>query len=111
MTDSTRYALPALRFKICCLLSGNVWNKELTIIQSCILRKLRNKKSLSRERFIQENRGVIGSVRSVFQENRGVIVSVSLSHLFSKKAKKEKSKEIDLEKSNKEETQNINPTN
>jgi len=44
-TDSTRYALPALRFKTCRLLSGNVRNRELTIIQRRILRRLRNKKS------------------------------------------------------------------
>lgn len=43
-TDSTRYAVPALRFKTCRLLSGNVRNRELTIIQRRILRRLRNKK-------------------------------------------------------------------
>lgn len=43
-TDSTRYALPALRFQTCRLLSGNVWNRKLTIIQRRILRRLRNKK-------------------------------------------------------------------
>ncbi|KAI5334280.1 hypothetical protein L3X38_024413 [Prunus dulcis] len=37
-TDSTRYALPALRFKTCRLLSGNVRNRELTIIQRLLLR-------------------------------------------------------------------------
>mgnify|MGYP004454582221 CR=1 FL=1 len=36
--------MPALRFKTCRLLSGNVRNRELTIIQRRILRKLRNKK-------------------------------------------------------------------
>nr|ULO25728.1 ribosomal protein S4 [Bougainvillea glabra] len=40
-----RYALPALRFKTCRLLSGNVRKRELTIIQRRILRKLRKKKS------------------------------------------------------------------
>lgn len=37
--------MPALRFKTCRLLSGNVWNRELTIIQRRILRKLRKKKT------------------------------------------------------------------
>ncbi|KAL2455301.1 S4 RNA-binding domain-containing protein [Forsythia ovata] len=51
-TDSTRYALPALRFKTCRLLSGNVWNRELTIIQRRILQRLRNKKrSIKRKIF------------------------------------------------------------
>ncbi|CAN6458927.1 unnamed protein product [Victoria cruziana] len=36
--------MPALRFKTCRLLLGNVWNRELTIIQRHILRRLRNKK-------------------------------------------------------------------
>lgn len=36
--------MPALRFKTCRLLPGNVRNRELTIIQRHILRKLRNKK-------------------------------------------------------------------
>ncbi|KAL2897255.1 Ribosomal protein S4 mitochondrial [Bienertia sinuspersici] len=36
--------MPALRFKTCHLLSGNVRNKELTIVQRRILRKLRMKK-------------------------------------------------------------------
>lgn len=35
--------MPALRFKTCRLLEGNVWNRELTIIQRRILRRLRNK--------------------------------------------------------------------
>nr|QYA18240.1 ribosomal protein S4 [Tetragonia tetragonoides] len=39
-----RYAVPALRFKTCRLLSGNVRKRELTIIQRRILRKLRKKK-------------------------------------------------------------------
>lgn len=43
-TDSTRYAMPALRFKTCRLLQGNVWNRELTKIQRRILGRLRNKK-------------------------------------------------------------------
>jgi len=55
-TDSTRYAVPALRFKTCRLLSGNVWNRELTIIQRRILRKLRNKKrSIKRKIYPREN--------------------------------------------------------
>nr|YP_010144793.1 ribosomal protein S4 [Mirabilis jalapa]QQL93524.1 ribosomal protein S4 [Mirabilis jalapa] len=37
--------MPALRFKTCRLLSGNVRKRELTIIQRRILRKLRKKKS------------------------------------------------------------------
>ncbi|KAI4297987.1 hypothetical protein L6164_037841 [Bauhinia variegata] len=39
-----RRDMPALRFKTCRLLSGNVRNRELTIIQRRILRRLRNKK-------------------------------------------------------------------
>nr|WCI18532.1 ribosomal protein S4 [Vernicia fordii] len=39
-----RDAVPALRFKTCRLLSGNVRKRELTIIQRRILRRLRNKK-------------------------------------------------------------------
>lgn len=48
--------LPALRFKTCRLLSGNVWNRELTIIQRRILRRLRNKKrSIKRNLYSREN--------------------------------------------------------
>ena len=55
-TDSTRYALPALRFKTCRLLSGNVRNRELTIIQRRILRRLRNKmRSIKRKIYPREN--------------------------------------------------------
>ena len=55
-TDSTRYALPALRFKTCRLLSGNVWNRELTIIQRRILKRLRNKKrSIKRKIYSRKN--------------------------------------------------------
>nr|WLW41764.1 ribosomal protein S4 [Eucommia ulmoides] len=51
-----RYALPALRFKTCRLLSGNVWNRELTIIQRRILRRLRSKKrSMLRKIYSREN--------------------------------------------------------
>uniref|UniRef100_A0AAN0LJ61 Ribosomal protein S4 n=1 Tax=Oenanthe thomsonii TaxID=496680 RepID=A0AAN0LJ61_9APIA len=51
-----RYAVPALRFQTCRLLSGNVWNRELTIIQRRILRKLRNKKrSIKRKIYSREN--------------------------------------------------------
>uniref|UniRef100_UPI0031F39448 ribosomal protein S4 n=1 Tax=Oenanthe linearis TaxID=496678 RepID=UPI0031F39448 len=51
-----RYAVPALRFQTCRLLSGNVWNRELTIIQRRILRKLRNKKrSIKRNIYSREN--------------------------------------------------------
>ena len=42
-TDSTRYEMSALRFKTCRLLSGNVRNRELTIIQRRILQRLRKK--------------------------------------------------------------------
>lgn len=35
---------PALRFKTCRLLLGNVWNRELSLIQRRILRRLRNKR-------------------------------------------------------------------
>ena len=55
-TNSTRYALPALRFKTFRLLSRNVWNRELTIIQRRILRRLRNKKrSIKRKIYPREN--------------------------------------------------------
>ena len=55
-TDSTRYAVPALRFKTCRLLSGNVRNRELTIIQRRILRRLRNKKrSIKRKIYPRKN--------------------------------------------------------
>lgn len=55
-TDSTRYALPALRFKTCRLLSGNVRKRELTLIQRRILRRLRKKKrSIKRKIYPREN--------------------------------------------------------
>ena len=48
--------MPALRFKTCRLLSGNVRNRELTIIQRRILRRLRNKKrSIKRKIYPKEN--------------------------------------------------------
>lgn len=48
--------MPALRFKTCRLLSGNVWNRELTIIQRRILRRLRNKKrSIKRKIYSRAN--------------------------------------------------------
>ncbi|XP_047308589.1 ribosomal protein S4, mitochondrial [Impatiens glandulifera] len=51
-----KISLPALRFKTCRLLSGNVWNGELTIIQRRILRRLRNKKrSIKRKIYPREN--------------------------------------------------------
>lgn len=52
--DSSRYPLFALKFKTCLILSRNVQKRELTIIQCCILQRLRNKKNLLRERFIKE---------------------------------------------------------
>jgi hypothetical protein len=55
-TDSTRYAMPALRFKTCRLLLGNVRKRELTIIQRRILRRLRKKKkSIKRKIYPREN--------------------------------------------------------
>lgn len=55
-TDSTRYAMPALRFKTCRLLPGNVWNRELSLIQRRILRRLRNKRrSIKRNLSLREN--------------------------------------------------------
>lgn len=49
--------MPALRFKTCRLLPGNVWNRELTIIQRRILRRLRNKRrSIKRNLSLRENR-------------------------------------------------------
>nr|YP_010932255.1 ribosomal protein S4 [Cinnamomum chekiangense]WKT05485.1 ribosomal protein S4 [Cinnamomum insularimontanum]WRQ18107.1 ribosomal protein S4 [Cinnamomum camphora] len=51
-----RYALPALRFKTCRPLPGNVRNRELTIIQRRILRRLRNKKrSIKRKIYPRQN--------------------------------------------------------
>nr|QKO26728.1 ribosomal protein S4 [Gymnosiphon longistylus] len=48
--------MPALRFKTCRLLPGNVWNRELTIIQRRILRRLRNKRrSIKRNLSKREN--------------------------------------------------------
>nr|WLE73522.1 ribosomal protein S4 [Thonningia sanguinea] len=48
--------MPALRFKTCRLLSGNVRNRELTIIQHRILRRLRSKKrSIKRKIYPREN--------------------------------------------------------
>nr|AQK77837.2 ribosomal protein S4 [Lophophytum mirabile subsp. bolivianum] len=48
--------MPALRFKTCRLLSGNVRKRELTIIQRRILRRLRNKKrSIKRKIYPREN--------------------------------------------------------
>jgi small subunit ribosomal protein S4 len=48
--------VPALRFKTCRLLLGNVWKRELTIIQRRILRRLRNKKrSIKRKISSREN--------------------------------------------------------
>nr|KJB09742.1 hypothetical protein B456_001G161800 [Gossypium raimondii] len=53
-TEKPRYEMPALRFKTCRLLSGNVRNRELTIIQRRILRRLRNNKRSIKKRFIRE---------------------------------------------------------
>lgn len=48
--------MPALRFKTCRLLPGNVRNRELTIIQRRILRRLRNKKrSIKRKIYPRQN--------------------------------------------------------
>lgn len=48
--------MPALRFKTCRLLSGNVRNRELTIIQRHILRRLRNKRrSIKRRIYSRKN--------------------------------------------------------
>jgi small subunit ribosomal protein S4 len=55
-TDLTKYAMPALRFKTCRLLLGNVWNRELSLIQRRILRRLRNKRrSIKRNLSQREN--------------------------------------------------------
>jgi hypothetical protein len=55
-TDSTKYAMPALRFKTCRLLPGNAWNRELSLIQRRILRRLRNKRrSIKRNLSQREN--------------------------------------------------------
>lgn len=48
--------MPALRFKTCRLLEGNVWNRELTIIQRRILRRLRKKnRSIKRKIYSRKN--------------------------------------------------------
>lgn len=48
--------MPALRFKTCRLLEGNVWNRKLTIIQRRILRRLRNKtRSIKRMIYSRKN--------------------------------------------------------
>nr|QKO26742.1 ribosomal protein S4 [Metanarthecium luteoviride] len=48
--------MPALRFKTCRLLPGNVWNRELSLIQRRILRRLRNKRrSIKRNLSLREN--------------------------------------------------------
>lgn len=48
--------MPALRFKTCRPLPGNVRNRELTIIQRRILRRLRNKKrSIKRKIYPRQN--------------------------------------------------------
>nr|ULQ69511.1 ribosomal protein S4 [Guzmania conifera] len=48
--------MPALRFKTCRLLPGNVRNRELSLIQRRILRRLRNKRrSIKRNLSIREN--------------------------------------------------------
>lgn len=55
-TDSTRYAMPALRFKTCRLLPGNVRNRVLSLIQRRIFRRLRNKRrSIKRNLSLREN--------------------------------------------------------
>ncbi|KAJ3668121.1 hypothetical protein LUZ60_018145 [Juncus effusus] len=48
--------MPAFRFKTCRLLLGNVRNKELSLIQRRILRRLRNKRrSIQRNLSLREN--------------------------------------------------------
>ena len=48
--------MPALRFKACRLLHGNVRNRELSLIQRRILRRLRNKRrSIKRNLSLREN--------------------------------------------------------
>nr|YP_010274306.1 ribosomal protein S4 [Cuscuta japonica]UJP67943.1 ribosomal protein S4 [Cuscuta japonica] len=48
--------MPALRFKTCRLLSGNVWKRKLTIIQRRILGRLRNKnRSIKRKIYSRKN--------------------------------------------------------
>lgn len=48
--------MPALRFKTCRLLLGNVRNRELSLIQRRILRRLRNKRrSIKRNLSLREN--------------------------------------------------------
>lgn len=48
--------MPALRFKTCRILLGNVWKRELSLIQRRILRRLRNKRrSFKRNLSMREN--------------------------------------------------------
>ena len=48
--------MPSFKFKTCRLLEGNVWNRELTIIQRRILRRLRNKtRSIKRMIYSRKN--------------------------------------------------------
>jgi hypothetical protein len=71
--------MPALRFKTCRLLSGNVWNRELTIIQRRILRRLRNKtRSVKRMIYSRKNLNsdILFAVGSVFL----VIIAGGISH-------------------------------
>lgn len=48
--------MPAFQFQTCRLLLGNVWNRELSLIQRRILRRLRNKRrSMKRNLSLREN--------------------------------------------------------
>lgn len=54
--NACKGGMPALRFKTCRLLEGNVWNRKLTIIQRRILRRLRNKtRSIKRMIYSRKN--------------------------------------------------------
>ncbi|XBH61297.1 hypothetical protein VPH35_115766 [Triticum aestivum] len=62
-TDSTKYDMPALRFKTCRLLTGNVRNRELSLIQRRILRRLRNKRR-SIKRNLSRRKNLNGNIKS-----------------------------------------------
>lgn len=62
-TDSTKYTMPALRFKTCRLLPGNVRNRELSLIQRRILRRLRNKRR-SIKRNLSQRKNLNSNIKS-----------------------------------------------
>nr|ULQ69740.1 ribosomal protein S4 [Mayaca fluviatilis]ULQ69771.1 ribosomal protein S4 [Mayaca fluviatilis] len=55
--------MPALRFKTCRLLPGNVRNRELSLIQRRILRRLRNKRR-SKQRNLSQRENLNSNIKS-----------------------------------------------